>query len=178
MAYDGRAVANLLLDLADELGLSLTHMSLHKIAFFAHGWRLAQRDEPLIRQQFEAWNYGPVLRSVYDAFKPAGRARITTRARGFDPVTREPFIVWVEFPPDERAFLRAILAAYGRYSAEKLSDLTHLRGGAWHQVWNAPEGRITLGMRISNEAIRADFLAGRMSPANSGRDTVARASRV
>ena len=60
MAYDGRAVANLLLDLADTLGLRLTHMAVHKIAFFAHGWRLADRNEPLIRQQFEAWNYGPV----------------------------------------------------------------------------------------------------------------------
>jgi len=177
MAYDGRAVANLLLDVADELGLSLTHMAIHKIAFFANGWRLAQTGQPFIRQPFEAWNYGPVLRSVYDAFKSAGRGKVTTRAKGFDPVARESFIAQADFPPEDKAFLRAILAAYGCYSAEKLSELTHIAGGAWDRVWNAPEGRITLGMRLSDKAIRDDFLAGRMDPSNTGRRTVTRASR-
>lgn len=177
MAYDGRAVANVLLDLADELGLSLTHMSLHKIAYFAHGWRLAEVGEPLVRQQFEAWAYGPVLRSVYDAFKIAGRAKITTRAGGFDPVARVSFIVKADFSTEDRAFLRAVLGAYGRYSAVQLSAVTHLPGGAWDQVWNAPDGRITLGMRIQNEAIRRDFLAGRMDPSGPRGQPGARSSR-
>jgi uncharacterized phage-associated protein len=167
MAYDGRAVANLLLDLADEQGLFLTHMAIHKIAYFAHGWRLAQRGEPLIRQQFEAWDYGPVLRSVYDAFKFTARAQVTTRAMGIDPVTRIASPVRADFPTEDRQFLRAILLAYGRYSATHLSDLTHRRGGAWDRVWNAPDGRITLGMRIPDETIRDDVLAGRMNPADS-----------
>lgn len=161
MAYDGRAVANLLLDLADEMGLSLTHMAVHKVIFFAHGWRLAARREPLIRQSFEAWECGPIIRSVYDALKSAGRARITTRAHGFDPVERTPFLVTAEFPAEDRAFLRAILAAYGRLSATTLSDITHRRGGAWDRVWDAPDGKVTLGMCIANDAIRDDFLVVR-----------------
>ena len=166
MAYDGRAVANLLLDLADELGLSLTHMALHKVAFFAHGWRLAESGGPLIRQQFEAWDYGPVLRPVYDAFKSAGRTKITARAHGFDPVERTPFLVTADFSSGDQGFLRAVLAAYGRYSAPQLSDMTHRAGSAWDRVWNAPDGKITLGMRIPNQHIREDFLAGRMDPPN------------
>jgi uncharacterized phage-associated protein len=177
MAYDARAVANLLLDLADELGLSLTHMAIHKIAYFAHGWRLAQRGEPLVRQQFEAWDYGPVLRSIYDAFKAAGRAKIATRAQGFDPVARVSFPVQANFPAEDREFLRAILLAYGRYSATHLSDLTHRRGGAWDRVWNAPDGRVTLGMRIPDQAIRDDFLAGHMNPAEFREEGVRAASR-
>ena len=51
---------------------------------------------------------------------------------------------------------------------EHLSKLTHRPGGAWDRIWNAPNGRITLGMRIANEAIREDFLAGRMNPADPG----------
>lgn len=168
MAYDGRAVANLLLDLADELGLSLTNMAVQKIAYFAHGWRLAECGEPLIKQPFEAWDYGPVIKSVYDAFKSAGRSKITDRACGFDPVERTPFLIAADFAPEERAFLRAILAAYGRYSAITLSEVTHRKGGAWDRVWNAPEGKITLGMRISDLAIREDFLAGRMDVPGQG----------
>jgi uncharacterized phage-associated protein len=166
MAYDGRAVANQVVDQADGLGLRLTHMAVHKIVFFAHGWRLAQRNEALIRQQFEAWNYGPVLRSVYDALKCAGRGNVTTRVRGLDPVTRVTFPIRADFSPEDQEFLRAILLAYGRYSAAHLSTLTHRPGGAWDRIWNAPNGRITLGMRIANEAIQEDFLTGRMNPAD------------
>jgi uncharacterized phage-associated protein len=158
MAYDGRAVANLLLDLADELGLSMTHMALHKIAYFAHGWRLAQEGRPLVRQPFEAWQYGPVLSSVYQAFKKSGDKRVISRAMGFDPVEERSFVISGEFPPSDCSFIRDILLAYGSCSAAELSRLTHRQGGPWDQVWNAPGGKITLGMRISNDAIRRDFL--------------------
>lgn len=159
MAYDGRAVANLLLDLAEELGLSMTHMALHKIAYFAHGWRLAQEGQPLIRQPFEAWQYGPVLNSVYQAFKKSGDKKITTRATGFDPVEERSFVMREDFSLPDRAFLRDILLAYGSRSAPELSRMTHRPGGPWDQVWNAPGGKVTLGMRIPNDAIQRDFLA-------------------
>jgi len=41
MPYDCRAIANAILNEADAIGLRLTHMALHKIAYYAHGWQLA-----------------------------------------------------------------------------------------------------------------------------------------
>ena len=69
MAYEATALANFLLDLGDEEGLALTHMSLHKLIYVGHGWHLAANNQPLVQDAFEAWKYGPVLPTVYDAFK-------------------------------------------------------------------------------------------------------------
>ncbi|MBS7810260.1 Panacea domain-containing protein [Roseococcus pinisoli] len=158
MAYEARALTNRLLDLADMQGLSLTHMALHKVAYFAHGWRLAERAEPLVSELFEAWEHGPVLSSVYGAFKGSGRAPVTTRAERFDPVTQIKAVAAAEFLAEDVKFLGDIVRAYGRLDALALSDMTHKAGGPWDRVWNARGKKITLGMRISNETIRADFL--------------------
>ncbi len=158
MAFEARALANQILDLAEELRLPLTHMSLHKIAYFAHGWWSAQHGAPLVAEEFEAWEHGPVLPSVYGAFKTAGRKPITWRAEKFDPVTQIRTKASADFSTDDIAFLKNIVNAYGRLNALTLSDMTHRPGSPWDCVWNAGGGRVTLGMRIKHEAIRAEFL--------------------
>ena len=50
--YDARAVANFLLDLADERSVPLTQMSLLKILYFAHGWYLAIEKYPTLLSIF------------------------------------------------------------------------------------------------------------------------------
>ena len=55
-------------------------LKLVKLVFLAHGWRLGCKGDPLIREQVEAWKYGPIVRSVYDAFKEYGKRRITKTA--------------------------------------------------------------------------------------------------
>lgn len=159
MPYEARALTNRLLDLADLQGLSLTHMALHKIAYFAHGWRLAERGEPLVSEVFEAWEHGPVLPSVYGAFKGFGRTPVTGRAERLDPVSQTRRVAAASFPADDLEFLKNIVGAYGRLNAFVLSDLTHRPGGPWDRVWNAAGGRVALGMRIKNSAILADFLS-------------------
>jgi uncharacterized phage-associated protein len=58
--YDPRAVANLLLDLADRDDLAITNLVLQKLLYFAHGHFLIRTRCPLVQGGFEAWTYGPV----------------------------------------------------------------------------------------------------------------------
>lgn len=157
MTYDARAVANALLDLAAENGASLTHMAVHKIIYYAHGWYLAKYGEPLVKQEFEAWKDGPVLRSVWESLRDSGSKPVTQRAERFDPVKQTREIVRPEIAEDVRRFLSNVLGAYGHLHAFELSEMTHAPGGPWDRVWNSPGGRVTLGMRISHEAIRRHF---------------------
>jgi uncharacterized phage-associated protein len=150
-------VANTLLDLADEKGMSLTHMAVHKVAYYAHGWFLAQHGRPLVRQEFEAWKDGPVLRPVWETLKVSGSAAVKTRATKFDPVRRTTEIVASAMEPMDREFLANVLAAYGFLHAYELSAMTHARGSPWDLVWNAPTKRVTLGMKITHASIRAHF---------------------
>jgi len=79
MSHDGRAVANFVLDVCEQAGREVTNLSLQKIVFFCHAWSLAVRKEPLVKHEFEAWQFGPVLQYLYREFKVAEREPIRER---------------------------------------------------------------------------------------------------
>lgn len=161
--YDARAVANYLLDLARSLEVRVTVMSLLKIVYFAHGWSLAQSGRPLVKNSFEAWKYGPVIRVVYDAFKSSGENPITDRAMRFD-VTKAAFVEANEDIDTEAAeLLESALKYYSRFHAFELSELTHEQGSPWHKIWNQSADSISLGMKIPDELIKAYFLSTKMN---------------
>lgn len=82
-AHDARAVANYMLDRSSDAP-ALTNLSVQKLVFFAHGVCLASASQPLVRNDFEAWDHGPVVPALYDAFKSMRAAPIRTRARWYD----------------------------------------------------------------------------------------------
>jgi len=79
MAYPAKSIANELLSLAHTRGISdVTPMKLQKLVYYAHGWWFGATGEPLIEEQIEAWQYGPVVPSLYEATKNFGNQSITT----------------------------------------------------------------------------------------------------
>ncbi len=155
--YDARAIANFLLDLADKKNFPLTQLSLLKLIYFAHGWYLAQWNRPLIFQEFEAWQYGPVIKVVRDEFKRFGQGQITDRARRLDLQLGNRCLVNTELLDDDARFVSAIFDAYHIYDAWQLSELTHEQGSPWDLVWNSMEPVGRLALRIRNEDIRKHF---------------------
>ncbi len=157
MPYDCRAIANAVLDLGDQSKLKLTHMAVHKVMYYAHGWHLAQSDQPLIEQEFEAWKDGPVQRLVWDTLRISGGKPVTCRATRLDLVTRQVIVVNEEIDSEHWRFLREIVVGYGNLHAFELSEMTHERFGPWDQVWNAKNGKVSLGMRIPNQSVKSHF---------------------
>ena len=85
-AYDGRAIANFVLDFCDRSGRRITHIPLQKVIYFCHVWSLIDLGRPLVRHKFEAWEFGPVLPYLYREFKKFGDAPINSRAIQIDPI--------------------------------------------------------------------------------------------
>ena len=150
--YDGRAIANFVLDVSESQGRELTHLSLQKIVFFCHAWSLTKLGKPLVKHQFEAWQYGPVLQYLYRDFKSSESSPISHRALKMDPITgkREP--VSYAFDGQTEKLLRDVIGFYGRLRPGTLVELSHVEGGPWHQVWNHSED-VNPGMTISDDAI-------------------------
>lgn len=65
MAYPVEKVANTFLRLAHTDGKSISPMKLQKLIYLAHGLNLALHGEPLVETEPEAWQHGPVFRSLY-----------------------------------------------------------------------------------------------------------------
>ena len=131
-AHDPRAIANRILDLRAESGEPLTIMQLIKLAYIADGWSLALLGKPLSNEAPEAWQYGPVFRSAYNAFSGLGSRPVTGRAyvRGTQIPLSE------DFTPEEEQILRMVVDGYGKLSAFALSNLTHQRGTPWSTAYD------------------------------------------
>ena len=157
--HDARQVANFLLDYADARSVALTNMAVLKHIYFAHGWHLASRRLPLISNRIEAWEHGPVIRSVYDCFKSFGATPVTSRATVVDWESGEIVEARAAFSDETITLLRSTLTYYAGYGAFELSALTHEPGGPWDRVWNARDGKVRLNMEISNRAIHEYFLS-------------------
>ena len=130
-AHDPRAIANKILDMREETGGSLTIMQLIKLVYIADGWALALLGRPLAWENPEAWQYGPVFRSVYRAFAGNGARPVTSRV--MVPGTNLP--VTANFTADEEALIRQVVDSYGKLSAYALSNLTHQPGTPWQKAY-------------------------------------------
>lgn len=109
-------------------------MKVIKLTYIAHGWHLGLRQRPLINEQVQAWKYGPVINSVYEAFKKFGGNPIPAQqhANLFDRISmKKPPIVETEF---DKIFLDRVWEVYKKYNAVQLSAITHREGSPWHHV--------------------------------------------
>jgi len=109
-------VANYFLSIASEDdGELISNMKLQKLLYYAQGFALALRGDSLFGDRIEAWTHGPVVPSVYHAFK---------HSQG-GPVVPEEDIDWDAYSPDDRVLLDEVYQVYGQYSASALRALTH-----------------------------------------------------
>lgn len=151
-SYDGRAVANYVLDFCERKGLSVTNLSLQKIVYFCHVWSLIDLGKPLIKHKFEAWAFGPVLPYLYREFRSYDRASITGRSTQLDLQDGSQRIVPYDFDLETKSLLSRVVGFYGRMRAGDLVELSHVAGGPWHTVWNH-EGLVNPGMKIDEADI-------------------------
>jgi uncharacterized phage-associated protein len=152
MIYDARQIANWFIQRAAREGGTLSIMSLLKLAYIAHGWRLEMQNQPLFPNKIEAWQRGPVVPDIYNTFRP----------QGVVPTAVDP-----RYPPPADAaddqFLEQIYQIYGHMSPFRLSELTHMPGGPWETArkwggWYA---------EIPNDLIRSHYINKRQQAATT-----------
>lgn len=161
LPYSPLAIANYFLDKAKAEGKPLSPMKLQKLIYFAHGWHLAlYGGKPLLNEQVQAWDYGPVVPSVYHEFKKFGSGRIEQYGTDFDFSKGE--IITPRIPLDDKqtlALLDKIWEVYGKYTGIQLSNLTHEHNSAWTDVRNDPENGGMRSVGIPNKLIQREFEA-------------------
>lgn len=141
MAYDAKAIANRFLDMATRDNVAVTPMKLQKLIFFAHGWNYGLYDEPLIVDPIQAWQFGPVVPSIYHEFKHVGSGAISEHATEFDLEKFE--LIEPDVPDDDDRtikLLERIWTTYGKLPAVELSNLTHLADTPWDRTWRGSAG--------------------------------------
>lgn len=157
--YSSLAIANEFLERAQNSKRELTHMQLQKHVYLAHGWNLAVNGKPLIEDDVEAWEFGPVIRKLYDALSHYGSGPISRLIRWGDDtpakfMSNGAGVAKEKLPPQERAVIEKVWETYGGFKAFQLSALTHAEGSPWQKVYD-PNGR---SIKIKNDSIQDYFV--------------------
>lgn len=144
MSYSAASIANAFIDISSKGGNNITNLTLQKLVYFAHGWYYAITDKPLITEDFQAWKYGPVVRSLYEVLRQYGSGFVTDKIQTSFSV-----------PPDSEdyRFLAAVYKKYGCYTPGQLIAVTHKPGSPWE---SAGSGKIPYAI-ISQENIKNFF---------------------
>ena len=154
--HDARAIANEFLRRRGSDSWP-QQLSIQKLTYIAHGWNLAINGEPLVEELPQAWDNGPVFRSIWDHIKDYGyRGQNCTLV---DPLTKEE--IRESLTPQEEAIIDHVWRKYGGKSSAELSNMTHKVGTPWYKAYFGG----SRNSRLSNDEIRQHYvelaLAGR-----------------
>jgi uncharacterized phage-associated protein len=119
--YNVINIANYIFDSQMKLNKNVSIMQLLKLSFLSHGWSLALNDQPLFKDNIEAWPLGPVSVSIYKHFRHQG---IDLKQKCLDVINEEIDAKSLEV-------IDAVCKKYGSMSAYELSDLTHQENSPW-----------------------------------------------
>jgi uncharacterized phage-associated protein len=157
--YEGRKICNFLIARYGGGTFDLTNFRLNKLLFFIHGWSLTSRPQGLVRNHFEAWKFGPVIRPVYDAFKKHGDGQISEQASHLDYASgQNKTIPYDDISEADADTIMRVFESYGRCPTSELFRISHEPGGPWHLVYSAWARDDQLSPRIPNDLIRTHFL--------------------
>lgn len=102
----------------------ITNLKLQKVLYFAQAYFLAKKHKSLFKDDIEAWEYGPVIPSVYHKYKKYGS----------QPIIKVSIVDKIS--DTDKKMLDEIWEVFGGYSASRLVDMTHA-----HSPWKEARDR-------------------------------------
>lgn len=117
-------------------------MKVLKLVYIAHGFYLAFTDSPLIKENVQAWQYGPVIPELYFRLKTRDLDASSVFFEDKERLKNDGYAI---------GLLNAVYNKYGGYTGIELSNLTHEKGTPWDITVNQ------YGSVIENELIKNHY---------------------
>lgn len=124
-------VANSILQKGFAEDIDITPMKLQKLTYLVYKKFYQDTDLILFQDKFEVWKFGPVVRSIYDAFKEYGGNAIKSYYREADGSI---LVVDENRSISFKRALETVWEKYKLYDGIPLSLMTHREGTAWHKA--------------------------------------------
>lgn len=129
MAYRASLIAYAFIKKGTDEGKMVTQMKLQKMVYFAHGYHLAKyAGAPLIQEDFEAWQFGPVVPDIYYEYKSFGRNPINLVNPEYDQILGS-------LSGDAKKAIDFTWNVTKNLSAATLSKWTHKKGSPWDAAY-------------------------------------------
>lgn len=146
-AISAQDVADYFLASVDEIhGDNITNLKLQKLLYYAQGFHLAITGRPLFDDPIQAWEYGPVVPSIYRAYRDYRAQAIPRPEDGFDDS---------RFSKETRDILDEVATVYGQFSAVRLMQLTHAE-----PPWKGTERNEVISQKAMAEYFKTQLVDG------------------
>ena len=132
-------VAEYIIGYANQKNYSISNLKLQKILYFTQAQFLVALGYPCFIDVIEAWDFGPVVRSVYNQYKRYGSANIYSGDMSLETEMKEI----------EKDSIQLIIDKCVNFSANQLVEITHNQD-PWKNAYKK-------NVYISNNAIRDYF---------------------
>lgn len=138
------AIANFFIRKSLKENKAITQIKLQKLLYFAHGFHLVLKGSPLVSEQIEAWNYGPVIPMIYHKFKKWKNLPIedVNIYRASNAIIKQ----------EDIDFLDLVWHKFSHFTASQLVDLSHEKNGPWH--FAVEKSKLLVGFIVPNIQMR------------------------
>ncbi len=106
----------------------LTNLKLQKLLYIIQVKYLEKYGKSLFTDPIEAWQFGPVVRDVYNTFKSCGAFPITLVDVNFSSQ---------DIPVETKKFVDKIWDEYAKFSSGYLVNLTHKVNSPWAKAYRS-----------------------------------------
>jgi len=147
LPYASTLIARRLLSLAEADQRPKTPLEIVKLTYLCHGWHLTLTGKPLVSENAEAWQYGPVYPELYHAVKHYRASPVLDV-----PKSGVEFFGDREIDATANQVIQNVFSAYKSFNGVQLSALTHQKGTPWDQTWDGSRNKT-----IPDELIKKHF---------------------
>ena len=121
--------AKYIIDFCTNTGNAISDLKLQKVLYYLQLGFIANLHECAFYDDMEAWPYGPVVRSVYNAYSSYGSTKICLLYEEADV-----------FSDTEKNIIHSILFNCIEKNAWDLVDMSHVKDGPWDRVYQNGKG--------------------------------------
>jgi uncharacterized phage-associated protein len=154
-------VANWFIDKNKIDQLELIHLKIQKLLYLAQGFYLANRDKLLFEDPIEAWEYGPVIRSIYDYLnfydikQQVSEKIILHTPQNGNYTALVPIIASDDL--EINSYLASFWNEYAQYNLWDFNYFSHQQGSPWEKTITALKNGIVSSQVIPIELIKSYF---------------------
>lgn len=130
--------------IAEKSGWTLSNLSLQKLVYLAQLLHLGETGTPFFPEDFEAWDYGPVVPNLYHDLKMFGAGAVAPYS-SLRPAR--------DLASKEAQIVNSMANLGSTAKPGQLVSMTHWKDGAWAKVYS----KHIRGLTIPKSLIRAEY---------------------
>lgn len=126
--------------IASDPSCKITHLKLQKLLYYVYAEFLVRFGKKLFNEPIVAYDYGPVVESVFHNCKGSARSVINLDSDMI--ITSISRLYALSDSQEIDTVIKDVLLRYGHCSAESLVDRTHTKNGPWDLVYEKGQNNI------------------------------------